>query len=167
MSDYHFVTLWRVHAPADRVWEAIVAVEQWPRWWPNVVHVAPLEPADADGVGGLFRIHWTTRLPYSLAFDFTTTRAERPTRLEGTASGELEGEGRWRFTEAEGSTLVRYDWIVRTNKWWMNLLAPVARPLFAWNHDQVMSGGARGLAALLGVSVDELEEYASPAPAPG
>ena len=32
----------------------------------------------------------------------------------------------------------------------MNLLAPIARPIFAWNHDHVMRNGAEGLARLLG-----------------
>jgi hypothetical protein len=32
----------------------------------------------------------------------------------------------------------------------MNVLAPVARPLFAWNHDHVMRSGGEGLARLLG-----------------
>jgi hypothetical protein len=31
----------------------------------------------------------------------------------------------------------------------MNLLAPVARPLFKWNHDQIMRQGAEGMARLL------------------
>jgi hypothetical protein len=31
----------------------------------------------------------------------------------------------------------------------MNLLAPLARPVFAWNHDVVMRWGAEGLAKLL------------------
>jgi hypothetical protein len=32
----------------------------------------------------------------------------------------------------------------------MNLLAPLARPVFAWNHDVVMRWGGEGLARLLG-----------------
>ena len=35
----------------------------------------------------------------------------------------------------------------------MNRLAPVARPLFAWNHDVVMRRGAEGLARLLGAQL--------------
>jgi hypothetical protein len=31
----------------------------------------------------------------------------------------------------------------------MNWLAPLARPLFRWNHDAVMRAGGRGLAQLL------------------
>jgi len=34
--------------------------------------------------------------------------------------------GRWTLSEAEGQTLVRYDWNIRTTRWWMNLLAPLA-----------------------------------------
>ncbi len=33
--------------------------------------------------------------------------------------------------------------------WWMNWLAPLARPFFAWNHDAVMRQGEQGLKRLL------------------
>jgi hypothetical protein len=52
-----------------------------------------------------------------------------------------------------GATIVRYDWNVETTKRWMNLLTPIARPLFEWNHNVVMNWGAEGLAKRLGVSV--------------
>jgi hypothetical protein len=38
---------------------------------------------------------------------------------------------------------------VTAAKPWMSRLCPLARPLFAWNHDHVMRGGGRGLARLL------------------
>ena len=40
---------------------------------------------------------------------------------------------------------------MRTTRSWMNLLSPVARPIFAVNHDYVMRSGGHGLAKLLGV----------------
>ena len=43
-----------------------------------------------------------------------------------------------------------YEWNVATTKPWMNLLAPIARPAFEWNHDWVMSHGGTGIAELLG-----------------
>jgi hypothetical protein len=47
-------------------------------------------------------------------------------------------------------TAVLYEWNVHTTRAWMNLLAPVARPVFAVNHDYVMRHGGEGLARLLG-----------------
>ena len=69
---------------------------------------------------------------------------------EGDASGELSGVGRWRLFEQGSVTAVLYEWNVRTTRAWMNLLAPVARPIFAVNHDYVMRNGGHGLAELLG-----------------
>jgi hypothetical protein len=39
---------------------------------------------------------------------------------------------------------VLYEWNVATTKPWMNLIAPIARPVFQWNHDWVMSRGGEG-----------------------
>lgn len=77
------------------------------------------------------------------------TRLERPWLLEGDAVGELSGVGRWRLYEGHGGTAAVYEWNVRTSRAWMNRLAPIARPVFAWNHDVVMRQGADGLARLL------------------
>jgi hypothetical protein len=76
-------------------------------------------------------------------FDVQVTRVEPPFRLEARAAGELDGTGRWTLTSADGGTLVRYDWDVRTTRRWMNLLAPAARPVFRWNHDELMREGGR------------------------
>jgi hypothetical protein len=72
--------------------------------------------------------------------------------LEGVASGDVEGIGRWTFSPSDEITAVRYDWRVRTGRGWMNLLAPVARPLFEWNHDYVMQNGGEALARRLGAT---------------
>jgi hypothetical protein len=74
---------------------------------------------------------------------------QRPVALDGAARGELTGEGRWRLFRGSEGTLVRYEWDVSTTGVWMNLLAPLARPAFAWNHDVVMRSGGMGLAGLV------------------
>jgi hypothetical protein len=73
--------------------------------------------------------------------------------IQATAIGGLSGTGLWQFSEIDGLTVVRYDWRVKTTKSWMNLLAPIARPLFKWNHDVVMRWGGEGLAKRLGVTL--------------
>ncbi len=76
--------------------------------------------------------------------------AVRHRLLEGVASGELAGTGLWRFFADGDATAVFYQWDVETTRAWMNLLAPLARPAFAWNHDRVMREGGAGFARLLG-----------------
>jgi hypothetical protein len=148
--DYELVTIWRIEAPIHDVYEAISHSHHWPRGWGSVDQVMELERGDAHGVGGLFRYTWKSLLPYRLTFDMHITRVKPLAAIEGVASGDLEGTGRWLFTaEEEGVTTVRYEWQVRTTKRWMNLAAPIARPLFKWNHDMVMQQGGKGLARLL------------------
>ncbi|HET9793614.1 MAG TPA: SRPBCC family protein [Thermoanaerobaculia bacterium] len=149
MADYAFITQWWFDAPIERVWETIRQAERWPSWWRSVAAVEKVSPGDASGVGEVRRFTWRGRLPYSLSFQMKTTRVEAPTTLEGVATGELEGTGRWRLAPESGGTAVRYDWNVRATKLWMRLLAPLARPLFVWNHDAVMRDGERGLRRLL------------------
>jgi hypothetical protein len=96
----------------------------------------------------------TTRLPYRLGFDIQVRHLQPPTTLEAVATGELDGVGRWTLTPDDGRTLVRYDWDVRTTRWWMNLAAPVARPVFTWNHDALMREAAEGLARQLDTDLE-------------
>lgn len=150
MRSYSFLTTWILQAPRRRVWDAIWESERWPEWWRGVVSVVELEPGDEAGVGQLSRQVWRSRLPYHVRFDVRTTRVEAPHLIEGEASGELAGVGRWRLFEEDSATAVTYEWNVRTTRRWMNALAPIARPAFEWNHDWVMRNGGRGLASLLG-----------------
>lgn len=156
MHAYQFITIWRVHSPIEKVWNEIHDSDSWPEWWQGVESVEKLQQGDELGVGSVRRYIWKSKLPYRLTFNMKTIRIEAPTLLEGTASGELQGTGRWQLTEDKGATMVRYDWRVQTNKPWMNLLAPIAHPFFKWNHDVVMSWGAEGLAHRLQTKVIQI-----------
>jgi uncharacterized protein YndB with AHSA1/START domain len=148
--EYRFLTTWLLEAERERVWEAIYDSEAWPSWWRGVERVVEVTPGDESGVGQLGRYTWRSKLPYELSFEMRTTRVERPRLLEGEASGELAGTGRWRLFGQDGVTAVTYEWNVATTKAWMNRLSPIAKPIFAWNHDWVMGNGGEGIAKLLG-----------------
>jgi uncharacterized protein YndB with AHSA1/START domain len=150
VSEYRFLTTWCLGAAIDPVWEAIYDSKRWPEWWRGVERVIELQPAGGNGAGQVAQYTWKSRLPYELTFEMRSTRIHRPHLLEGEASGELAGVGRWRLFEGDGATVVLYEWNVHTTRAWMNLLAPVARPIFAWNHDYVMRNGGEGLSRLLG-----------------
>ena len=150
MAEYRFLTTWLLESPRQPVWDAIYDSERWPQWWKGVLEAEKLEQGDEAGVGQYGRYVWKSKLPYKLEFFVRTTKVAEPSLLEGDASGELTGVGRWRLFEESGVTAVLYEWNVTTTRAWMNALAPLARPVFAVNHDYVMRNGGAGLAELLG-----------------
>lgn len=156
MSAYHFITRWKTRAPLEAAWEAIYQTDEWPQWWKYVRSVQKLREGNEQGVGSVRRFEWSTALPYRFGFDLETTVSERPHRLHGKAVGELEGDGIWAFRQEGEWVHIQYDWIVRTNKWWMNLFRPLLYPFFVWNHNVVMEAGRIGLGRWLGVGVERV-----------
>ncbi|MBA3261533.1 MAG: polyketide cyclase [Thermoleophilaceae bacterium] len=153
MSQYRFLTTWLLEASRGSAWEVLQDPLRWPEWWRGVERVSEVAAGDDRRLGSRYRIAWRSRIPYELQFDFTVRHVEAPRVMEGDATGELEGTGRWRLFEENGVTAVVYDWRVRSTKRWMNLLAPLARPVFEYNHDVVMRWGGEGLARRLGTEL--------------
>jgi uncharacterized protein YndB with AHSA1/START domain len=143
---FNLVTDWTFDTPTDAVWNALIAPDDWPLWWRAVTKVERLIEGDNNGIGAVRRLTLRTALPYTLSFEMRTTRVEPKTLIEGRAEGELVGLGRWTLAgDGAGRTKVRYEWIVEVGKPWMRALAPVLRPMFAWNHGVVMRWGYEGL----------------------
>jgi hypothetical protein len=149
LNRYSFLTAWLLDSPRGPVWEAVYDQARWPEWWRGVEKAELVRRGENGDVGTVARMVWRSLLPYRVGFDVTMKRIE-PHLLEGEAVGDLTGTGRWRFFEQGGVTAVIYEWDVTTTKRWMNLIAPVARPVFEWNHDWVMARGGEGIARLLG-----------------
>jgi uncharacterized protein YndB with AHSA1/START domain len=146
MREYNFMTVWVIDAPIKVVWDAIAASERWPEWWPYLESVEEIAKGDYCGIGSVRRYTWGGTLPYRLAFKITVTKIERPQLIEGVASGDLEGLGRWKLTEdSERSTRVEYLLRARSTKPWMNMAAPLLGWFFRWNHNRVMNSGGEGL----------------------
>ncbi|APG94564.1 SRPBCC family protein [Sinorhizobium americanum] len=144
-TEFHLVTTWAVDASIEDVWRELTTPESWPDWWPSVKEVTLLRPGDESGIGAVRRMKWSTALPYDLAFDMETTRIDPLSLIEGKASGELDGTGRWTLRPDGAVCNVRYDWIVKVTKPWMVRLAFILKPVFRWNHAVVMERGRQGL----------------------
>lgn len=143
---YTFVTEWKLRAPLSAVWDHLLHIEGWPDWWPGVLEATILtNNGHLDGVGSTIRMKWRSWLPYTLSFTLTITEVTQGVRLSATAHGDLNGTGVWEFAERDGTTYATYTWSVSTSKPWMNLVAPVARPLFAHAHHVIMRWGEQGL----------------------
>ncbi len=152
-ADFEVITDWRVAADIYAVWQALNHPDYWPRWWPYVRAVEKLRAGDAEGLGSLYHIEWTSKLPYELAFDVETVEVVRHERIRALARGQLNGQGLWEFAPDESSTRVRYTWTVSLVEPWMRGLRLVAGPILRWNHNAVMRAGAIGLARHLNVKL--------------
>lgn len=159
MQEYSFVTVWKIKAPPEAVWQAIRESSKWTEWWKGVRRVEIIAVGEPSGIGHKARYTWKGALPYSLAFFSEVVAVEYLKRIEVKASGELKGSGVWRFTTEGDWVTARYEWNVATAKWWMNLLAPFLGPMFKWNHDIIMHWGAEGIAGLLDAPVIERENH--------
>lgn len=160
-NSYHLVTRWQLDAPLQAVWDAIYDAEAWPSWWQGVVSVETLERGDSAGRGARQRFVWKSVLPYRVTFATRVSRVEPLRLLEGWVEGELEGVGCWRFSREAGLTTVCFDWQVRTTRAWMNVLSPLARSIFLWNHNVLMRAGGQGLARHLGVCLKSQGSWSS------
>jgi hypothetical protein len=150
VAEYRLLTIWRIEAPLEEVYTAIHDSPFWPDWWPGVKKVEQVAAGDADGIDSVLRYSWQGKLPYRMVFDVRATRIEPLVAIEGTVHGDLEGVGRWHFFRQGAVSIVRYEWYVRSTRWWMNLIAPFARSMFIHNHGLLMQQGAEGLARRLG-----------------
>jgi hypothetical protein len=145
MAHYSFVTTWRMAAPIGKVWDALQCIST---WWPGMATPRLLTPG-LEGVGARYERLTRGKLPYDLRYVITVTRFDPPHACAYDSEGDLIGRGSYVLTEAGDATEVVFTWDVTTNGFWMNLLAPLLKPLFAWNHNWVMAEGEKGLARYL------------------
>jgi uncharacterized protein YndB with AHSA1/START domain len=151
--DYRFLTHWDIDAPITLVWAEIERPENWAEWWPGLVGVREVEPGDVSGVGAVKEFTFKSFLPYTLSFRGRITELVPPRLFRMDAVGELEGSGTYELSDSGSGTKASFTWEVRTTKKWMNFVAPVAAPLFRWNHDWLMEQAGQGLGTKLGANV--------------
>jgi hypothetical protein len=147
---FDLVSEWDFVSPIERIWDELTHPEAWPNWWRAVRKVELISDGDASGVGAVRHFTWGTALPYTLGFEMTATSVEPMQLIEGRARGELDGVGRWTLSSSGTGTHVRYDWMIEITIPWQVALAPILRPMFAWNHNVVMGWGYQDLKRRLG-----------------
>lgn len=149
---YHFLSDFTMTSRRDAVWDALKAVEAWPSWWRWLKRIDVVRAATSEnGVGAIYRNHIGSPTGYSFTFEGETSDVEHLRRIDLTLTGEIDGRIRYLLSDhPSGGTRIAYAQLVETPKWWMNLLAPIARPGFTWNHDKLMTDFGRGLAKASG-----------------
>ncbi len=166
-NDYHFVTRWRFQASAEEVSEILNHPEDLARWWPSVyLDVKITRLGDARGVGRTVDLYTKGWLPYTLRWQFETTRSDAPRGFELVAKGDFVGRGIWTF-EPDGEFVnVVYDWKIAADKPLLRYLSFVLKPFFRWNHEWAMARGEESLALELRRRHAKTDEERNQIPAP-
>lgn len=151
---YHFITRIELTSPIDDIWATLARSESWIDWWRWLRDVEVLNEGDSEGVGRRVRQTVSSPLRYRLTYVGFITRVSSRELSRFEAEGDLEGQGQFRIEATEnGTALITFDWLVETPKEWMNLIAPLARPVFVWNHHRLMEDFAEDLSAATGGEV--------------
>jgi hypothetical protein len=137
-DQYVFVDEWDVDAPRQAVYDTVVDPRTFPDWWKPVY-------ISVEGDDRVTHHHFKGRLPYTLKMRSELVSSDPPNGFEVKVDGDLRGKGVWTFTEREGKTHVRWDWIVFADKPVLRYLTPVLRPLFRWNHSWAVARARVGL----------------------
>lgn len=151
-TQYHFLSEYTLTSDREAIWAALTAVATWPEWWRALKRIDVVKEATSDdGVGAVYRNHVRAPTGYGFVYSTEIADVDRPSRIDVISSGDIVGRGRFLLSDsASGGTDVSFAWLVETPKWWMNLVAPLARPAFTWNHDKLMTDFGHGLAKASG-----------------
>lgn len=166
---YHFLSDFRMTSSRDAVWTTLMAVEEWPAWWRWLKRIDVVRAATSEnGVGAVYRNHVGSPTGYAFEFLGEIADADRLRRIDLILTGEIVGRIRYLLSDdPSGGTRVQYAQLVETPKWWMNLLAPIARPGFTWNHDKLMTDFGKGLAKASGGDLVTVRNWTLKPGAPG
>jgi hypothetical protein len=167
MSDYHFVTHWRVEATRQEVFDVLGDAAGLARWWPSVyLDVRVVDPGDDRGVGRVVELYTKGWLPYTLRWRFRVTESDPPRGFALAAEGDFVGRGVWTFEQAGRHVDVTYDWRIRADKPLLRRLAFLMRPLFEANHRWAMARGEESLVLELARRRAATAEERAAVPAP-
>lgn len=143
MKTYRFRDDWHVDASPEQVWALISQPETYPKWCSVYQEARVTKGTGGVGTEAVFKFR--VLLPYNLSLTSTVTRSEPPHIAEGKVSGELDGTWRWTLEPERGGTLVIFEEAVTTNKWFLDLLSPIAYKLFELNHHIWAKRSAEGM----------------------
>ena len=138
-SRYRFCSVWDLPEPPAAVYAVLERAEEYPRWWPEVREVTPVDERTATA-------RLRSLIPYDLFVTARESRRDPAGRvLEVALDGDLEGWARWTLSARDGGTRAVYEQEVEVRKPLMRRFAVPGRPVFRANHALMMRSGRRGL----------------------
>jgi carbon monoxide dehydrogenase subunit G len=124
------------------IWASIEHGEQFEAWWPWLREFR-LEGPGLEA-GAVLEGMVSPPLPYTMRIRVVLERCTRPSRIDASVHGDLEGEARLVLEPVDGGTLAQVSWTIEMMQRTMRLAARVAYPLMRWGHDRVVEATVNG-----------------------
>jgi hypothetical protein len=106
-----------------------------PQWWKRVyLEAEKLTPGDEPKAGDRVRARARGFLPYELNFIVEAVELEPERRVVVKTIGDFDGLWSVTLTQTETGVGVDLVWEVTVLRPMLRFLAPLLRPVFAWNH---------------------------------
>jgi hypothetical protein len=143
LNFYVFRSEWRLPATPDDVYVALEELRRYPDWWPEVREVRQVDERTGE-------VRCKATLPYELVFVTSQVVRDREGGvLEVDLRGDLNGFSRWTITADGDGSIAVFEEEVTAGKRLLQVLAPIARPVFRANHELMMRHGRAGLRTYL------------------
>lgn len=136
--------------PPEDLWVAIEQVDRFQSWWSWLSQFS----LEGDGLqaGSVLRGVVAPPLPYRMRLRVDLEQCERPSRIEATVHGDLEGRARVVLAPHEAGTRVEVGWTIEIMQRPMRMAARVAHPVLRWGHDRVVEATVRSFRRYLAES---------------
>jgi len=150
-NTFRFDEEWTIPGAApEEVYDVLCRGELLPKWWKGVyLEAVPFEPGSEPRIGNRLRAKARGFLPYRLNFVLELTELIPNRVVAVKVVGDFDGRWRAALSPKNGGTHVDLTWETELTRPWMKVMAPLLRPVFAWNHYWTTPRGEAGLRAYL------------------
>lgn len=126
----------------EAIWRSIEHGEQFEAWWAWLAEFRLEGPGLVDGAV----LHGVVSppVPYTMRIRVVLDRCIRPSHIDATVHGDLEGEARLSLVAVGRGTLAEVSWTVEMTQRAMRLASRVAHPFLRWGHDRVIEATVSG-----------------------
>jgi hypothetical protein len=144
---FRFEESWEISdASCAEVYAVLADGALLPLWWRGVyLEAVRMGPGGPPKVGDQLRARARGFLPYELNFILEATSLEPDRRVEVKTNGDFEGLWSAELRQTQDGVHVAIVWQVTVLRPILKFLAPVLRPVFAWNHRWTTPRGEQGL----------------------
>lgn len=143
---------WRMTASPADVWDVLVDLTAWPRWWPAVDQVEVVE-AGTGRIPERVALVFDPPAPLrSLRIPVRVAQVDPPWRLAVEADGSgFAGDAALEVrTDPDGATVVPYRFAFRTTRPWLKPVDAILATAMRGAGDQRLERAGADLAALAG-----------------